>query len=913
MASDWTRDTTLSPPIRVRIKYSPLSSPSTWQYETFTGSPKTISTTTYQTFEYKDSEGQQQQEDAEVMQESITTTFIAAVSQNYVAAALSVGMNPAIGDAVSRQIKVSEYITTSEGLKIQKEREESWISEYELAGGLDIDFGGLSAVPGSLSWQPTGEEVLSSVTETIHEEYVVPGPYAGSPGKPYTRTKLSRWSCRGQTQEGKQKFSEDMKSAGEIFTGPALASVLGGLVATMKELVFLGTEIRTSIGRTPVPSRPTGQELDAVQIEDAAGPKPLKTFDAVNDYGSPDYASWSDYAQPGYGVADGSQDWAALVPTWQFYASTGEPDDSDQGWSMSSITSGEPLWVKFVPEGESWQDYDVDSDEDGIPDWAELIPPPEFYDGDSNGDGIPDWAEFVPDGSSRARTYVTETYEMPYGPDAFVAYDAEELSFIPSNAGEAMREFGETENTLRTGHALGVNVTSEAKALPTKPLAPIYLNAEGLVAGFLMNGVSWAFDANGLVVSADLLLMGVAGLDPAVEEAQAWVRLPGGTGGLQNLDLDPDLGGLLPANTITMPEGLPEADRYRVFRWLPRNGEDVLGPALQPDRALLAPFTPRSQMIGRSRHRAQLEEHPYRLSTTEELVGAVRVKATLEPVIRVPLVAVGIAAYAPGVSGSGAVVSVPAASLALAGLELQLAGMPRTIVAAPSTVIELAAGGPAVSGGAAVESPAAVIAITGAAPTGPSAPVIDSSTLLYLSLDGSLADASASARAVTITAGSGGVASGALNLPGDTYARVVPGISLPGDYTIECWFYASSQQDMALFGSTTDNHQILRFNYYANRIISYSIPGFYTDTNYSGFVTTNAWNHIAEVRSGSYAKVFLNGSLASSQAVTPFELLLNTIGAGYAGSNNIWNGMVDNVHISSVARYSNAFTPPSRS
>ena len=750
----------------------------------------------------------------------------------------------------------------------------------------------------------------------------------------------------------------------------------------MKEVVFDGSELRSSIGRTPVLSRPTGQEQDYADIEQRKDDQAADTNffddkswpDADLDYGGPDLPDWTDWDKTNPDTDE--PDWKDLVPTWEDLISTDpipddntindpdQPNDPDNpdgpidpndpnspdapdwatyvpDWTsydgVDSNNDGTPDWAAFVPADRDWRDlqgdsdgdgapdwaafvpdwtsYDgVDSDGDGVPDWAVFVPGWEAYQADSNDDGVPDWAEFVPDGSTRSRTYVTASYEMPFAPDDFWLYDsADGQTLVRSGAGEAARKFGEIENTLRTGHALGVNVTSEAKALPTKPLAPIYLNAEGLVAGFLMNGVSWAFDANGLVVSADLLLMGVAGLDPAVEEAQAWVRLPGGTGGLQNLDLDPDLGGLLPANTITMPEGLPEADRYRVFRWLPRNGEDVLGPALQPDRALLAPFTPRSQMIGRSRHRAQLEEHPYRLSTTEELVGAVRVKATLEPVIRVPLVAVGIAAYAPGVSGSGAVVSVPAASLALAGLELQLAGMPRTIVAAPSTVIELAAGGPAVSGGAAVESPAAVIAITGAAPTGPSAPVIDSSTLLYLSLDGSLADASASARAVTITAGSGGVASGALNLPGDTYARVVPGISLPGDYTIECWFYASSQQDMALFGSTTDNHQILRFNYYANRIISYSIPGFYTDTNYSGFVTTNAWNHIAEVRSGSYAKVFLNGSLASSQAVTPFELLLNTIGAGYAGSNNIWNGMVDNVHISSVARYSNAFTPPSRS
>jgi hypothetical protein len=792
--ADWTQDTTVSQPTKITIKYSPRSAPKTLRSQALISTQRTTTTTVYKTFEYKDAEGQPQQEDVAISQEAVTRNTVAAVCQAYVTARLSEAMGLPAGDANKRETTTYEYTVTTEGVRLLKERSEIWISQYELVGGLNVPFETIIATPGSLPWHPSGKQVLSTITETVYEESVIPAPYAGAPGKPYTRTKVSRWICRGQTQEGKQGFDSQMKDVDSTNA----ASWLPGMVADMEEVVFDGTEIRTSIGRTPVLSRPTGQEQDYADIEERKDDQTAdSTFyddkswpDVDLDYGGPDLPDWTDWDKTNPDTNE--PDWKDLAPKWQDYDSKDpipddneltdtdqppdpdnpdqppDPDNPDQpnpdpnnpdtttdepDWAplvpkwdaydgVDSNSDGTPDWADFVPSDKDWRDlqadsngdgipdwadyvpdwtaYDgVDSDGDGVPDWAAFVPGWEAYQGDSNGDGVPDWAEFVPDGSTRSRTYITATYEMSLAPDDFWLYNtAEGQTLVRSGASEAARKFGEIENSLRTGHALGINITSEAKALPTAPLAPIYVNAEGLVAGFLMNGVSWAFDGNGLVVSADLLLMGVAGLDTSVEEAQAWVRLPAGTGGLQTLDLDPDIGSLTPANTIDMPEDLPAADRYRVFRWLPRDGADVLGPYLDPDRSLVAPFLPRSRMIGRSRHRAQMEEYPFRLSTTEELVGVVRAVGTLQPqtAISVPAKGITVAAHAPDPSGGGATLAVPSAVVTIAGLAPQWAGIQKTIVLPPSAALAVAAAAPGVSSGGSVAVPAAGIGVAGGAP-----------------------------------------------------------------------------------------------------------------------------------------------------------------------------------------------------
>ena len=154
---------------------------------------------------------------------------------------------------------------------------------------------------------------------------------------------------------------------------------------------------------------------------------------------------------------------------------------------------------------------------------------------------------------------------------------------------------------------------------------------------------------------------------------------------------------------------------------------------------------------------------------------------------------------------------------------------------------------------------------------------------------------------------------GSLRMPGNATIGI-PSITITGDYTLEAWVSASNiAADMALFGSTTGNNQLLRFNgggtgflySYATSLI---MGG--SSTNLSGLVS-NTFYHVAQTRSGSVVRDFINGSLIQQNNAFTGSIVIDRIGAGFVGTNNSWNGHLDDVRITiGAARYTAAFTPP---
>jgi hypothetical protein len=205
----------------------------------------------------------------------------------------------------------------------------------------------------------------------------------------------------------------------------------------------------------------------------------------------------------------------------------------------------------------------------------------------------------------------------------------------------------------------------------------------------------------------------------------------------------------------------------------------------------------------------------------------------------------------------------------------------------------------------------------------------DPNTLLLVHCMGpnagtSFADASPSANPITVNAVTTSTGqhkfgdSSALFNGSSSNLRLTTGSwSFTGDFTIEAWIFPTTigiNQTVAddtgatnsawFFGLPSTN--VLRFNSGAVNI-----------ANSVGTIAANTWTHVAVVRSGSTVKLYINGvndgsgtlsgTLVSS-GVFPFIGSRN--GAGTP--DQFFAGNMQEVRISSVARWTSNFIPPNR-
>jgi lysophospholipase L1-like esterase len=77
-------------------------------------------------------------------------------------------------------------------------------------------------------------------------------------------------------------------------------------------------------------------------------------------------------------------------------------------------------------------------------------------------------------------------------------------------------------------------------------------------------------------------------------------------------------------------------------------------------------------------------------------------------------------------------------------------------------------------------------------------------------------------------------------------------------------------------------------------------------------INDSQWHHLALTLDGTTAKLWVDGVLAGSVAVTTGVTLINgtAIGAFGANTNYPWSGLIDELRVSSIVRYTDTFTPP---
>jgi hypothetical protein len=152
-----------------------------------------------------------------------------------------------------------------------------------------------------------------------------------------------------------------------------------------------------------------------------------------------------------------------------------------------------------------------------------------------------------------------------------------------------------------------------------------------------------------------------------------------------------------------------------------------------------------------------------------------------------------------------------------------------------------------------------------------------------------------------------------------------------GDFTVECWFRTTAKtnsfptllsncpSNSALFNSTSNVWELMdRHNSFNTKLTLFTSSYFFSGTNSpilvsSTSISNNTWYHVAITRSGNTWTMWLDGN---SEDTRTSSLTLDNgttreigIGKGDSGSQTNYNGHLDEIRFSNVARYSSAFTP----
>jgi hypothetical protein len=132
-----------------------------------------------------------------------------------------------------------------------------------------------------------------------------------------------------------------------------------------------------------------------------------------------------------------------------------------------------------------------------------------------------------------------------------------------------------------------------------------------------------------------------------------------------------------------------------------------------------------------------------------------------------------------------------------------------------------------------------------------------------------------------------------------------------GDFTSEFWIYSSSirSQNCTLWDFRISGIGLLLTNF--NGQISFFKDGS-GNSSPTSILTNDTWHHIAIVRSGSTANVYVDGNLQITRSIGTDDYSNHKVLLG----NNVFNssgylsGYIDEYRDSNIVRYSSNFTPP---
>ena len=264
---------------------------------------------------------------------------------------------------------------------------------------------------------------------------------------------------------------------------------------------------------------------------------------------------------------------------------------------------------------------------------------------------------------------------MPYAPDdrfrksgitPNVTYWA-----VRSDAAAKARNYGRAQNKLLLGNRSGMNVQTAPELVPEAPFAPVVVQANGLSALYRMNGTSWQMDANGVLLSSDLLFWGAVG-----GTGTFWFPV---APGITTLPSTPPV----VAGEMTVSTVVPVWNETVLTT--PRTRTQLVVTSLPYALTLLtsAAVTSKTKLVA---NKITKVEPPLTSIALSAPTPAVAIGAA----VQVPSSSVALAALAPAVSVS-TVVAVPLTSVALAAFAPTQAGADDTVISVPLSTITVSA------------------------------------------------------------------------------------------------------------------------------------------------------------------------------------------------------------------------------
>lgn len=138
------------------------------------------------------------------------------------------------------------------------------------------------------------------------------------------------------------------------------------------------------------------------------------------------------------------------------------------------------------------------------------------------------------------------------------------------------------------------------------------------------------------------------------------------------------------------------------------------------------------------------------------------------------------------------------------------------------------------------------------------------------------------------------------------------------DFTIEMWAYVqniSVSRHLYDQRTATTSQVAPLIRVYSTGLLSYFVNGLERIVSASNAISTNTWYHIAVCRSGTSTRMFLDGVQVGSTFTDTFNYLNLPVSIGSYNNgttiDNSWQGYIDEVRLSNIARYTANFTPPS--
>jgi hypothetical protein len=142
-------------------------------------------------------------------------------------------------------------------------------------------------------------------------------------------------------------------------------------------------------------------------------------------------------------------------------------------------------------------------------------------------------------------------------------------------------------------------------------------------------------------------------------------------------------------------------------------------------------------------------------------------------------------------------------------------------------------------------------------------------------------------------------------------------LTIPSQFTAECWFYPNTlSQTAGIIGTQLQGSYVSFCLFQVNSAIQWNIGNAdlsgWSVVSSGGTVNNVSWNHLAISGDGTNVKVFLNGTQLTSTSQPSWSYSKPVYIGNYGGSGSYGlSGYVDEFRLDRLCQYTGNFTPPS--